>query len=335
MILAGRIDRHRIASRLLRDNPLGDAHERELLVYVPPEYDASRARYPVVMMLAGYGGTNHSLLNYDFFQPNPVERFDRMLREGRCAPGLLVLPDAINRWGGSQFLDSEATGRYQSYLADEIVPFVDAHYRTAPLREARAVVGKSSGGFGALRMGLDRPEIFGAVGSHAGDCAFETSILPELRDAAIAYDRAGGITAFIERFAQEPSRVSFSGIMLLAYAAAYAPDRTRALPFCELPVDIRTGELREAIWERFLAHDPLVRIAHNERALGDATLVYLDAGNRDEHGLCFGARRMAELLRARGVRVEYQEFDGGHRGTGHRFEISLPQLLQTCASALG
>jgi enterochelin esterase family protein len=335
MKLAGRIDRHVVESRLLAGNPLGDPHARSLYVYVPPGYDEGSARYPIAMLLAGYGSTNHGLLNYDFFSPNPVERFDRMLREGRCTPGLLVLPDAIDRWGGSQFLDSEATGRYQSYLADEIVPFVDARYRTAPVREARAVLGRSSGGFGALRLGLDRPEVFGAIGSHAGDCAFETSILPELRDAAIAYDRAGGVAAFVERFAQDPSRVSFTGVMMLAYATAYAPDRALPLPFCELPIDARSGELREATWRRFLAHDPLVRIARDERAFRDALLVYLDAGNRDEHGLCFGARRMADLLRARAVRVDYQEFDGGHRGTGHRFEVSLPQLLGACASALG
>ena len=335
MKLAGRIDRHRIDSGLLRGNPLGDAHERDLFVYVPPGYDAGSARLPQVMMLAGYGGTNRSLLNYDFFSPNPVERFDRMLQAGTCQPGLLVLPDAINRWGGSQFLDSEATGRYQSYLADEIVPFVDAHYRTLPVREARAVVGKSSGGFGALRLGLDRPEVFGAIGSHAGDCAFEISILPELRDAAMAYDRAGGLPAFIERFTQDRSRVSFTGMMTLAYAAAYAPNRALDLPHCELPFDVQSGRLYDAIWQRFLAHDPLVRIERDPRAFAGATLVYIDAGNRDEHGLCFGARRMAALLRTRGVRVEYQEFDGGHRGTGYRFETSLPQLLRACATTSG
>jgi len=335
MKLAGRIDRHRIDSRLLAGNLLGDPHERELYVYVPPGYDDASTRYPVAMLLAGYGSTNHNLLNYDFFSPNVVQRFDRMLREGTCAPGLLVLPDAINRWGGSQFVDSAATGPYQSYLADEIVPWVDAHYRTLPVREARAVLGRSSGGFGALRLGLDRPDVFAAIGSHAGDSAFETSILPELRDAAIAYDRAGGIAAFVERFAQDPARVGFTGVMMLAYAAAYAPNLTRELPFCDMPIDVRSGELLPDVWERFMQHDPLRRIANDPSALRSMSLVYLDAGNRDEHGLCFGARRMAELLRARGVALEFEEFDGGHRGTGHRFESSLPRLLSVCSAARG
>jgi enterochelin esterase family protein len=334
MRLAGRLDRHRIDSRLLRGNPLGDPHERELYVYVPPGYDqAPGTRYPLLVALAGYGSTNRSLLNYDFFQPSAVERFDRLIRDGRMQPALLALPDAINRWAGSQFLDSAATGPYQSYLADEIVPFVDAHYRTVPAREARAVAGRSSGGFGALRLGLDRPDVFAAIGSHAGDSAFETSILPELTAAAIAYDRAGGLTGFIARFDQDHARVSFTGLMMIAYAAAYAPAPELGLPFCELPIDTQTGELRPAVWQRFMAHDPIEIVRRDPDALRTATLVYLDAGDRDEHGLHFGTRRLTQLLMQRGVRVHHEEFEGGHRGTGHRYDVSWPLLVDACARA--
>jgi enterochelin esterase-like enzyme len=334
MRLAGRIDRHRIDSRLLRGNPLGDPHERELYVYVPPDYELSTGkRYPLLVALAGYGSTNHSLLNYDFFQPSVVERFDRLIRDGRMQPALLVLPDAINRWAGSQFLDSTATGPYQSHLADEIVPFVDAHYRTVPAREGRAVVGRSSGGFGALRLGIDRPDVFGAIGSHAGDSAFETSILPELPAAAIAYDRAGGVASFIARFEQDRTRVSFTGLMMIAYAAAYAPAPEAGLPFCELPVDTRTGELRSSVWRRFMAHDPIERVQRDPDALRNATLVYLDAGDRDEHGLHFGTRRLAQLLARRGVRVHHEEFEGGHRGSSHRYDVSWPMLVDACTRA--
>jgi enterochelin esterase family protein len=331
--LGGRLDRHVIDSRLLRGNPLGDPHERELFVYTPPGYDSSQQRYPLLLALAGYGSTNRSLLNYDFFQPNAVERFDRLIREGKMKPALLALPDAIDRWGGSQFIDSAATGPYQSYLCDEIVPFIDSHYRSVPAREARAVVGRSSGGFGALRIGLERPEVFAAIGSHAGDSAFETSILPELPAAAIAYDRAGGLAAFIARFEQERARVDFTGLMLLAYAAAYAPALEAGMPFCELPVDPRTGELQGDVWRRFMAHDPIELVRRDPDALRTASLVYLDAGDRDEHGLHFGTRRLAELLAPRGVQLHHEEFPGGHRGTAHRYDVSWPLLIDACSRA--
>ncbi|MGD8860129.1 MAG: alpha/beta hydrolase-fold protein [Myxococcales bacterium] len=332
MRIAGRLDRHRFESKLLRDNPLGDPTERELLVYVPPDSDGRRL--PVIMLLAGYGSTGASFANYSFFEPNPVERFDRLVREGQSAPALLVMPDAINRWGGSQFVDSTATGPYQRYLADEVVPFIDGAYSTAPVREGRAVVGRSSGGFGALRLGIDRPEVFGAIGSHAGDAAFEISILPELRDAAIAFDRAGGVGGFLERFEQSPTDVPFAGLMIMAYAAAYAPAPGAPPPHCELPFEITTGEVRPGVWARFLEHDPLERIRHDDGALRQATAIFLDAGDRDEHGLHFGTRMIAQLLQQRGIDVVAEEFPGGHRGTAYRYERSLPLLAAACRDAI-
>jgi enterochelin esterase family protein len=239
----------------------------------------------------------------------------------------------MNRWGGSQFIDSAATGRYQSYLADEVVPFVDSHYRSLPVREGRAVIGRSSGGFGALRMGIDRPDVFAAIGSCAGDSAFEASILPDLTRAAIAYDRAGGLAAFINRFESDRARVDFNALMLLAYSAAYAPAPEAGFPFCELPVEPHSGALREAAFARFLAHDPIQRVLQNPDALRSASLVYLDAGDRDEHGLQFGARRLAALLSERALPVHHEEFEGGHRGTAHRYEVAWPLLISACARA--
>ena len=90
-------------------------------------------RFPVVMMLAGFGSTNHSIAAWSAWKPNTVELLDRMIAEGTCAPTILVLPDCFNRWGGSQFVDSEGTGLYQTYLADEVFAFVDSEFQTIPI----------------------------------------------------------------------------------------------------------------------------------------------------------------------------------------------------------
>ena len=142
--MRGRVVRAHHESLCLSDNPLGDPHQREVYVYLPPQYDETR-RFPMVLMLAGFGSTNHSIAAWSPWKPNTLELFDRMVDSGDCKPAVLVLPDCFNRWGGSQFIDSEGTGRYQTYLADEIIPYVDAEFRTIPDREARAVVGRSSG----------------------------------------------------------------------------------------------------------------------------------------------------------------------------------------------
>lgn len=331
----GRIELPRFESRLLAGNLLGDPIEREVLVYLPPSYEQGTRRYPLLMILPPYAAGHRSLLNYKVWEPDLFERYERLLAAGKTDEAILVSPDCMTRWGGSQFVDSSVLGPYQRYLVEEVLPFVDGRYRTISAREARAVVGRSSGGFGALRLALDRPEAFCAYGSHAGDCAFEVSVRPSFTSVAITLDRAGGAAAFLEGVAERgpSSGGEFEAIMTLASAAAYAPAPEQPFPHVELPFDVRTGMVIDAIWQRWLAHDPLVRLDRDPEALTDAALVFLDAGDRDEHGLHFGTRMLADRLRTRGVRLVHEEFPGGHRGTAYRYDLSIPLLLEALEKA--
>ena len=326
--MQGQVVRMPHQSRCLRGNPLGDPHERDLYVYLPPQYDGTR-RFPVVMMLAGFGATNHSIAAWSAWKPNTLELFDNLIVSGQCGPAILVLPDCFNRWGGSQFLDSEGSGQYQTYLADEIVPFVDAEFKTIADREARGVVGRSSGGFGALRLGMDRPDVVSVLGSHAGDAAFDVSMRPMLTSAAIAFDLAGGLEAFAREVPTKgpQNATQFDAIFVLAAAAAYSP-APGGFPFADLPMDPTTGQLRDGVWSRWLEQDPLARIDTSVAALRRMSIIYVDAGNRDEHGLHFAARMLKDALLQHGLPVRYDEFDGGHRGTSWRYEVSLPQIVE-------
>jgi enterochelin esterase-like enzyme len=326
--MRGRVVRTSHESKCLRGNPLGDPHQRDIYVYLPPNYDGTR-RFSVVMLLAGFGATNHSIAAWQPWKPNTIELFDQLITDGQCDPAILVLPDCFNRWGGSQFIDSDGTGRYQTYLADEVFAWVDAELATIPKREARAVIGRSSGGFGALRLGMDRPDVVSVIGSHAGDAAFDVSMRPMLTSAAIAIDLAGGVLAFANEVpvSGPANATQFDAIFVLAAAGAYSPDPA-GFPYAELPVEPSTGELRDDVWARWLDQDPLRRIAASASALQAMSLIYMDAGNRDEHGLHFASRLLRDALRERGLPVRYEEYEGGHRGTSWRYETSLPQIVE-------
>ena len=326
----GRVEVVLHESRLLEGNPLGDPTTRELGVYLPPGYDHGAGRYPVVLVLPGYTGTGLGLVARSAWQLPLDRRMDQLIADGRAAAAILVLPDCFTRYGGSQYVDSPAIGRYASYLCDEIVPFVDGRFRTTG---RHGVVGKSSGGYGALHLAMTRPGVFSAAASHAGDCAFDISYRRELPTVAARIDAAGGLERYLARFeaAASKSSADIEAMSLICCAAAWSPSSsasTADAPYgfgtgFELPMALRTGELRPDVWARWLAADPLHLVERYADALRGLSLLFLDAGRSDEYALQLGARQLADALTAHGIAHVHEEFDGGHRHTAHRYDRSL------------
>src|ERR1700722_20018664 len=169
--LAGALDRLVVESERLAGNPLGDPSSHPLYVYRPP--GSGHAELPSVYVIQGYTGQLDMWLARSAFEPTVIERVDALFAGGECPPAIVVFVDAWTSRGGSQFLNSSSTGRYLDYLCDEVVAFVDSHYPTAASRAPRGIAGKSSGGYGAMVARMLRPDVFGALGSHAGDALFE------------------------------------------------------------------------------------------------------------------------------------------------------------------
>jgi len=261
--LRGRFEEHVVVSEALRGNPLGDPHERPLWVYLPPDYDANPdQRYPTLYQIQGLTGQLDMWRNRAAFRPTVPELVDELFANGSTPPCLVVWVDAWTSLGGSQFLDSPGTGRYHTYLCDEVVPWVDAHYRTLAAPAHRGIAGKSSGGYGAMVTPMLRPDLFGDLATHAGDALFEVCYLPDFRASVRALrDQYGGsFDAFWADFRSRPAFAKESDGLLLndwCMAACYSadPDGTVRLPY-----DPVTGELVPEIWERWLAWDP-VRMA--------------------------------------------------------------------------
>ena len=131
----GRFEEITFDSHVLQNNPLGDPHERPLWIYLPPGYDKEPGRhYPSIYQIQGLTGQLDMWRNRSPFRKNYPELADEMIATGEIPPCIIVWVDCWTSIGGSQFLDSPATGRYHTYLCDEIVPWVDAHYRTLPHR---------------------------------------------------------------------------------------------------------------------------------------------------------------------------------------------------------
>jgi S-formylglutathione hydrolase FrmB len=321
----GRVELPVLESEVLRSNALGDPHVREVPVYVPPDH-APGERLPVILLLAGFTGRGHALLESHPWKGGFVREWDRKVAAGTAPRALLVMPDCFTRLGGSQYVNSNATGRYEDHVADELVPFVEAHY---PTNGRRAVCGKSSGGFGALHLAMRRPGLFQAVASISGDCCFEYALGHELLVAARGLGPFGGDPRrFLARFEEgyDLSGDAHAILNVIAMSACFSPNDTSVYGF-DLPMDVDTGERIEAVWRRWLEFDPLFAVERGADALRGLTLLHLEAGTRDEFHLQLGLRRLVRRLEALDVPHEHVEHTGGHFGLDARFHIVVPALV--------
>jgi hypothetical protein len=322
--LRGRLDEHVLESDALRGNPLGDPAARPLWVYAPP--GAGDEPLPALFLIQGHTGQLDMWRNRSAFRPTVVELVDRLFAEEDCPPAYVVFVDAWTSYGGSQFLDSPGVGRYHTYLCEEIVPFVDERYPTS----ARAIAGKSSGGYGAMVTPMLRPDLFSGLATHAGDALFEHCYLPDFREAVRAlrdsYDSS--YERFWEDFRSRPAFTKGTDFPLLntwAMAECYAPG--------ELPFDVQTGELRQDVWETWLAWDPVRMVERHADALRSLRAIYIDCGKRDQFYLDVGAEAFRRALEGIGVTdVFFELFDGTHSSIEYRYPIALRYLAQRLSS---
>lgn len=318
-----------VNSEALRGNPLGDPSERTLVVYLPPGYDPEGSRrYPVLYFLHGYMGDAAAVLATRPWERNIVQWADTLIADGSMPPAILAIVDGFTRLGGSQFVDSIHNGDYATYVVRDVVQHVDSTYRTIAHEGARAVLGKSSGGFGAMHLAMEHPGTFAAFASHSGDAYFAFVYPIAFPATQRTLERFGfDAQAFVADFEATPKRSqeAFQAIEILGYAAAYSPSEPRAFGF-DLPFDLETGAVREDVFGRWLTFDPVRRVQTSKSALERLRLRYLDCGRRDEYGLDIAARVLARTMREAGLSVRHEEFDDGHRNVGYRYEVSLPAL---------
>ena len=328
----GRYDEHIFESEVLKNNPLRDPHRRPLWVYLPPGYEADpKRRYPSIYVIQGLTGQLEMWRNRPAFRRNFPELADALFAAGGAPLCILIYVDCWTSLGGSQFLDSPGTGRYHTYLCDEVVPWVDGHYRTRAEARHRGIMGKSSGGYGAMVTPMLRPDLFGGLATHAGDALFElcyaTGFPKSVRTLRDKYQ--GSFDQFWQDFRSRPAFSKEGDAELLndwCMAACYSTDDDGAI---RLPYDPATGRQIPDVWERWLHWDPVRMVPRHAEALRRLRAIYIDAGNRDQYFLDLGAEAFRRALEAIGVTdLFFELFDATHDGIEYRYPIAVKYLAE-------
>ena len=326
--LKGKLEYRSFESNVLKDNPLGDPTLRDLIVYTPENYNNNNSPgYPTIFLLPAFGNDSHSAVRHDPFSVSIYERLEKQISKKSCGDMIIVIVNCFNRLGGSQYINSGAIGRYEDYVVDEIVPYIDSNYNVSK----RAVLGKSSGGYGALSLGMHHPQIFSAIGAHSFDSCFEYCYLPDFPTTIKTLKKYPNPRNWLDEFWEKDSertKEDFTTLNILAMAAHYSPNTENSELNIDLPFDIDTGNFRENIWLRWKRHDPVNLVSHFAEHLRKMDLIYFDCGTFDEFNLQIGTKVVSEKCKRLDIKHEYEEFKGGHFNTGYRYDISLRKIYE-------
>ncbi len=206
---------------------------------------------------------------------------------------------------------------------------MEGKFRTKRDRRYRGVMGKSSGGYGAITIAMEHADLFSATASHSGDMYFEFAYFPDFPPAFRALRKLGGVAGFFSKFDEmkKAGREEHALINTIAMSACYSPNSADPHLF-DLPFDEETGELRADIWEKWKMKDPVEMLRKDATALQTLGMIYLDCGTRDEFGLDIGARIFSSELSKRGIAHRHEEFEDGHFNLQYRYDVSLTAFSQ-------
>lgn len=316
----------------LEGNRLGDSPDRVVRVYLPPGYQRETARrYPVIYSLGGY-------------QPSPAlarqigphpegylfDGIDRAIVEGRLGKVILVNVEGWNRLGGSFWVNSATTGRWEDFVTHDVIGAIDARFRTLARRDSRGLYGGSMGGFGALSIAMHRPELFGTVFAQSPCCL---AMVEELGPTA-AWVPLGQVTLAQADAAFQHGDAA--ALEVLALAAAFAPDAHHPPFFGDLPYRVEGQRVVPAqpAYARWLAQLPSARLEHEAAGLKTLRGLRIQYGRHDElRHIVASVPAFHQALLAHGVRHEFLADDGGHVDLGRFGRDAVPFFARTLAGA--
>ncbi len=323
----GTVHRLSLDSKVLASNMLGDPTLRAIDVYTPHGHDGKGL--PLLVDVVGFAGGGPVHTNWKNFGENLPERLDRLIASGAMPPVAVTFPDCFTRLGGNQYVNSVAMGRWDDFLRDEAVPFVEKKFGCGGAGR-RGIFGKSSGGYGAMVHALLHPEFWSGVAVHSGDMGFDLlyrhEFVPVLRELTkVGFDFGQWVDKFWEAKKTKDSDVHI--IMMLAQAATFDPDPSARYGL-RLPVTHDTCEIIADRWANWMKWDPLSLVEAHGPGLKKLKALYIDCGDIDQYNLVYGARRMHKRLTAMDVPHTYEEFPDNHSSVDYRMDISLPILAK-------
>lgn len=299
------VEEVKVHSPALEGNLEGNSAERSVMVVLPPSYGKEpNRRYPVVYYLHGFSIDGRNFYNF-MKVPEAVA--------SNAAQGnefIVVVPDTLTKMGGSMYSNSVTTGDFQTFIARDLVAFIDGKYRTLATRESRGLVGHSMGGYGTWRIAMRYPEVYAAIWAQSACCVSPRTETVESAQAMAAVPYA------------DVDKAGFGMRAGLASAVAWAPNPNNPPYYVDFP--IKDGAIDQFVIAQWAANSPLALVAGHVDALKSFKAIGADVGDKD--GLVRDDTLMHQELTKFGIAHEWEIYDGDHvNRIAQRFsDVSLP-----------
>ena len=281
-------------------NLSGDTPDRPVTVYLPPTYASSpQRRYPVLYILHGFTDSDLNWMGWREHFVNVPTAMERALAAGTAEEMILVMPNAFTAFQGSFYGSSAATGDWESYVADELVAYIDGHYRTIADRDSRGLTGHSMGGYGTVRIGMKRPDVFSSIYAMS-PCCLPANLTPGGGQGAA---RAEAVTSV-----EEVQSADFGLKAVFATAAAWSANPNKPPLYVDLPTE--NGEVQEDVIARWAANAPLATVHQHIPKLRKLTAIGLDSGAQDR-GIAPATRELSRILNEYGIQHFVEIYDPG------------------------
>jgi S-formylglutathione hydrolase FrmB len=322
-VKAGTVQRIKIHGKALEGNLEGETADPDVSIYLPPGYEANRnTRYPVIYLLHGYGGTDGTWTGR---LANIAQAMDRDIANKTAREMIVVMPNAYTKYGGSMYSNSVTTGDWESYIAEDLVGYVDKNYRTIPDRMSRGIAGHSMGGYGAVRIAMKRPDVFSSLYILSACCLMNNpgnqGNRGGNRGEASRGDGARGEAARGQaRGRGDGNRGGGFGNVLFAEAAAWSPNPNNPPNYFDLPVE--NGQAKPLIVAKWIANSPLAMLDQYVSNLKKYRAIAGDVGTAD--GLMASNKQLAEALTSFGINHTFETYEGNHTNRiGERIEMKV------------
>jgi S-formylglutathione hydrolase len=295
----GTLQRLKVHGKSLEGNLQGESADPDVSIYLPPSYDTDRdRRYPVIYLLHGYGGTDTT---WSGRIANVPELMDRGVANKTAREMIIVMPNSYTKHGGSMYSNSVTTGDWEGYIAEDLVSYVDAHYRTIADRMSRGLAGHSMGGFGAVRIAMKRPDVFSSMYNMSACCLISD---PVPQPQAARGQGGRGANPLLNTN--------------LARAAAWSPNPKNPPDYYDLP--IKDGKPQPLIIGKWYANMPLVMVDQYVPNLKKYRALAGDVGLQDT--LLNTNRQLSDALSDSGVAYKFETYEGDHTNR-------IPERLET------